>query len=48
MMERTTLHLPRSQPEAQGIPSAAVIAFLNTVKEKSWNCIVLCCLDMDR
>lgn len=33
-MERTTLHLPRSQPEAQGIPSAAVIAFLNTVKEK--------------
>ncbi|MGO4183985.1 serine hydrolase domain-containing protein [Paenibacillus sp. TAF43_2] len=34
MMERTTLHLPRSQPEAQGIPSAAVIAFLNTVKEK--------------
>jgi len=33
-MERTNLHLPRSQPEAQGIPSAAVIGFLNAVKER--------------
>ncbi|WP_054027723.1 serine hydrolase domain-containing protein [Bacillus sp. FJAT-28004] len=35
MMERTNLHLPRSQPEAQGIPSAAVINFLNAVKERN-------------
>ncbi|MBW7460509.1 beta-lactamase family protein, partial [Paenibacillus sepulcri] len=33
-MERTNLHLPRSQPEAQGIPSAAVIDFLNAVQER--------------
>ncbi|NIK76683.1 CubicO group peptidase (beta-lactamase class C family) [Paenibacillus castaneae] len=33
-MERTDLHLPRSQPEAQGIHSAAVIAFLNAVQER--------------
>ncbi|WP_364149502.1 serine hydrolase domain-containing protein [Paenibacillus sp. LPE1-1-1.1] len=34
-MEMTNLHLPRSQPEAQGIPSTAVIEFLNAVKESN-------------
>lgn len=33
-MERSNLHLPRSQPEAQGIPSTAVIEFLNAVQER--------------
>lgn len=33
-METIHLHLPRSQPETQGIPSAAVIAFLNAVQER--------------
>ncbi|CAM4500673.1 CubicO group peptidase (beta-lactamase class C family) [Paenibacillus endophyticus] len=33
-MEQTTFHLPRSQPEEQGISSTAVIAFLNAIKER--------------
>ncbi|WP_082197908.1 serine hydrolase [Bacillus sp. FJAT-26390] len=34
MMEQTNLHLSRSQPELQGIPSSAVNAFLNAVQER--------------
>ncbi|MFC5648806.1 serine hydrolase domain-containing protein [Paenibacillus solisilvae] len=35
MMERTSLHVPRSLPEEQGIPSAALIEFLNAVQERN-------------